>query len=437
MYQSKKILDIEDFKWKENECYTVVLFYKYAEIDQQCIDDISSNCNEICIRHGIVGRILLSLEGINGTLAGSPKAITAFVDFFNNTYESIFFLIDWKFSFVEASPHLPFTKLSVRQVKEIISVGSNGLDTISNQIKFDKSTYGGLLGTGIHLSPEEFHNAIENSKSRGQPMKPVIVDIRNNYEYEIGHFEGSINLKTFTYSETWASLDKLLDDIKSEENKFQKTPMFLACTGGIRCEKASAYLVAKGMENVYQLQGGIHRYLETYPHGGLFKGKNFVFDGRVAVANTDNSSCNENTTVIGKCVCCASPHDQFTSNIVCTVCRQIVLVCGDCVKINPFIDEFYCCRHDYLKGSYFTVIERFTDSELSDQRRKLLTILENLSTTSDKRKRSTIRKQIKKIEAYMDVKRIESAKGEIQSSPEDLNHEFSNTKTRGGWGFWR
>lgn len=101
-----------------------------------------------------------------------------------------------------------------------------------------------------------------------------------------------------------------------------------------------------------QLQGGIHRYLQAYPDGGKFEGKNFVFDSRVAmgpdgeVAGTAATTTNA-TKVVGHCIDCNCNFDRYSGNIVCTVCRQPVLVCDECVRSNPFPNEYYCIRHRY------------------------------------------------------------------------------------------
>ncbi len=166
------------------------------------------------------------------------------------------------------------------------------------------------------------------------------------------------------------------------------------CTGGIRCEKASAYLKAKGYNNVFQLQGGIHKYLEEFPQGGTFHGKNFVFDSRVSmgpttegaaggeIKNFDGSSSSNNIgninkdlpadsqqslelntengtsrsgeilhqAVVGRCIDCCSPHDTYSGYIACTVCRMPVLVCPSCVGASQHPGEYHCIRHRSVCG---------------------------------------------------------------------------------------
>lgn len=360
--------------------FIVVLFYKYAYNTISFLHTFIAKLHVLCQHLGILGRILLAVEGCNGTIAGSKEAIEIFVKFYEEygNYD----IIDWKYS-IEQSSQLPFNRLSIRYVKEILSPGDSGTNIINGQIEYDKTSYGGLKGTGIHISPQEFHNRIKSNEKNEYPM---ILDIRNKYEYNVGHFENSVCIDTHTYSETWKSLDKLMQEKCVSTNE----PLYLACTGGIRCEKASAYLRAKGYDNVFQLQGGIHRYLETFPDGGLFHGKNFVFDNRI------NQSINNLQTkdILGKCQNCQIPCDIF--NNTCTVCRIQVLICVNCNERN-LIKEFYCERHFHLKSIYYTNLTSFSIDELIQQKEALENIANRYITRKDRNRKATIQKQIVKI----------------------------------------
>lgn len=236
-------------QWKVGESFKIALFYRYV-----LIDDIEANISFLrkhCERLGLLGRILVSGEGLNGTLAGSIQAVDEFVKQLSE--DERFSKIDWKFT-VDNGDQLPFLGLSIRQVDEIISSGK-AKSFINNNIQFNNDTYGGIVGTGTHLTPEEFHAAI--AKKDG-----IILDVRNEFEYDIGHFQGSTNLKTFNYAETFGVLDELVvnkqqyrHETSVEEDTKQEQPqnVYMYCTGGIRCEKASAYLCAKGVKNVYQV----------------------------------------------------------------------------------------------------------------------------------------------------------------------------------------
>ena len=252
--------------WSSGDQYKIALFYRYVQINnvETLIDELTVKCKAL----GVMGRVLVSSEGLNGTLAGSIPCINMLVDYFGA--DARFSKIDWKFT-IDRGDNLPFLGLSIRQVEEIISSGQ-ARPFISENIQFDNSTYGGITGTGTHLTPAEFHDAIGRQDG-------VILDIRNEFEYDIGHFEGSINLKTFNYAETFSVLDRIVGpgavvpettstsqsvsapEQTAEESESALTGggananqnIYMYCTGGIRCEKASAYLCAKGFTNVYQV----------------------------------------------------------------------------------------------------------------------------------------------------------------------------------------
>lgn len=275
------------------------------------------------------------------------------------------------------------------------------------------------MGTGTHLEPEEFHEALQKDENA------IVLDIRNEFEYDIGHFKGATNLKTFTYSETWSAMEKALEDTEASTQTRTHKPIFMYCTGGIRCEKASAYLRAKGLNDVYQLKGGIHRYMEKYPDGGLFQGKEFVFDCRVSVPPSNSS------IVVGTCIDCSCSHDNYAGDIACTVCRIPVLVCPACVSSNPYPNEYYCSRHREFKNIYFTVLERFSSEELSEQRSKLSTMLQALNVPRKfKMRRRTINRQLARINSRLS-----------QLSADDFHSDelsaISKPKSNMGWGFWR
>jgi len=394
--------------WVSGDDYAIALFYRYVLIAEPA--ELVEQLKEKCQRCGLLGRILVSREGVNGTLAGGVAAVNSFVA--ELSADPRFANIDWKFT-NDRGDSLPFLGLSIRVVDEIIASGRAG-SFINSNISFNDATYGGITGTGTHLTPTEFHNALARNDG-------IILDIRNEFEFDIGHFKGSKNLKTFNYAETFDALDQVLGPAPQEgKHEVESRPttdstdngdapqqnIYMYCTGGIRCEKASAYLCAKGYSNVYQLEGGIHRYLETFPDGGLFQGKNFVFDSRVSVGptaapvradgetdttaaeaglNTSASTgenvldpCKEKTetmggeldaaqSVVGRCIDCASQHDVYSGFIVCTVCRMPVLVCPSCVQSNPAQGEYHCSRHRDLKELYFTVLTSFTLEQLQAQ----------------------------------------------------------------------
>lgn len=227
--------------------YKVILFYRYVAIDQPEVleNSLRAKCEEL----SLLGRILLATEGINGTLAGSRENVDAFVSFMVS--DDRFSAIDWKDSF--GAGKLPFPVLSVKIVPEIVSSGSRGKQ-LKDTMHFDPATFGGLAETGKHLTAEEFHRGLDDPNC-------VLLDIRNHFEYDIGHFENAVNIGTYTYAETFDKLDSLLS-IPPATTQAPTEPeppvpadkkIFMYCTGGVRCEKASAYLRNRGFENVYHV----------------------------------------------------------------------------------------------------------------------------------------------------------------------------------------
>jgi UPF0176 protein len=240
--------------WKEGEPYRIALFYRYVAIDDVNAEMLS--LRQRCETLGLLGRVLVSKEGLNGTLAGGVSAISTLVAEFN--LDPRFAKIDWKFT-DDSGDQLPFLGLSIREVDEIISCG-RAKAFISENTSFDSESYGGIAGTGTHLTPQQFHEAIARKDG-------VVLDIRNEFEYDIGHFDGSKNLKTFNYAETFDVLDEIVPlpargaDVadatvagaQSDRQTEEQPNIYMYCTGGIRCEKASAYLCAKGFKKVFQV----------------------------------------------------------------------------------------------------------------------------------------------------------------------------------------
>lgn len=411
--------------------YKVILFYRYIRLFN--VDDLVNIFRSRLHELDILGRLLIAEEGINGTLSGTSDLINIFMV----EVESVHHItgVDWKISLVDSPP---FLGLSVRRVGEIISCGTRGKTAIDQQVDFDATCFGGLKGTGQHLTPAEFHTHLQNREKD----KSLLVDIRNEFEHNIGHFDGATALKTVTYSQTWGQLDDIIKPHNPE------TPVYMYCTGGIRCEKASAYLKSKGMSNVYQLAGGIHRYLEASPTlegPSQFLGKNFVFDSRVAVTadtntgfdaaknNMNGSSSSGSAVIKGRCLECQHPHDQYSGRICCTVCRQPALYCGACVESNPNKGEYHCASHRHLRHCYFTVLGAFPIDELKRQKAALITLEQPELSAKEKGKnrRRTYRRQAEKI--TVEIAERARLGQENALSPGLLP---DNPMSRSGWGFW-
>jgi predicted sulfurtransferase len=405
--------------------FQVSLFYRYVPIEDtnELINAWTGTCTALKLK----GRILISKEGVNGTLSGTLEEIKMFETYMKE--DARFSSMDIKYS---TALKCPFPDLSVRYTQQIISVGQHKYNEIINKnVKFNPDTYGGVEGTGTHLTPAQFHEAMLSNPG-------ICVDVRNSFEYDVGHFTGAINLHTYTYSETWSALDTVLKDKDPSDN------IYMYCTGGIRCEKASVYVRARGYKNVFQLEGGIHRYLEAFPDG-LFQGKNFVFDKRVEDEPSLVDGSNVGIVVpsplgaspslgsTGVCLDCNCNFDVYSGSRCCTVCRTPLLMCSECVERNPYKNEYWCFRHRFLKDTYFTVLDPFSKEDLIQQDANLATILRELSgSKADKNRRRTIRRQREKIA----VRLSELATSELVSGGHG-GEKSKNPKSDNSWGFWR
>lgn len=210
-----------------------------------------------CRAHAIKGTLILAREGINGTIAGSDTGIAAVMAHIRSLPGCA--EIEVKFS---RAASMPFHRLKIRLKQEIVTMGQPDIDP--------------RLKVGRYIRPQDWNNLISDPET-------ILIDTRNDYEVEIGTFKGAINPQTGNFREfpAWfrAARGRLL-----EQGKTPKVAMF--CTGGIRCEKSTSFLIAEGVEEVYHLQGGILKYLEMIPQEqSLWEGECFVFDQRVSVGH--------------------------------------------------------------------------------------------------------------------------------------------------------
>jgi predicted sulfurtransferase len=377
--------------------YKIVLFYRYVALDN--VHEKQQFFLETCQRLGLLGRVLVAPEGINGTLAGPDDSVGDFIAACSSF--QCFQSVDWKVSACSGAT-LPFNDLHIKFVFELIGCGSQR-NWIDNHVEYDVSTFGGLTGTGVHLSPSEFHEAL-TCQPTGHNSKSILLDIRNEFEYDIGHFRGAASLGTNTYAETWKALDTIFDEATSSGVANREKEVYMYCTGGIRCEKASAYLKSKGIHQVFQLQGGIHKYLEQYSNSSNhFLGKEFVFDARVALGQTVTTGDISKHAIVGKCSDCEAPYDEYSGQVICTVCHMPVLCCPLCRSSSPYQGEFYCRNHRNLKGIYFHDLRPFSADQLRQQGESLHCIQQELLGHSNRNKRRTLQRQKDRIAAWLDT----------------------------------
>ena len=230
--------------------FTIITFYQFKKIDD--IINIKNELVHSCKFNKIKGTIILAEEGINGTIAGLFENIKKFE---SHLLSLGFANYNPKYSY---SKFMPFFRLKIRNKKEIVTLRSKDVDPENI--------------TGKKIKPQDWNNFISDKET-------ILIDVRNNFEVEMGTFKNSINPNTKSFTEFKSYL-------KNNLNKAKEKKIAMFCTGGIRCEKISSYMIKKGFKDVNQLHGGILNYLEKTSHeNSLWNGECFVFDNRVSVKN--------------------------------------------------------------------------------------------------------------------------------------------------------
>lgn len=289
----------------------ILLFYKFTPISDP--ETIRLWQRELCERWGLTGRILISTHGINGTVGGSLKSVKKYI---RTTREFAPFKdIDFKWS--EGTGE-DFPRLEVKVRPEIVTFGR------PEEIKVDDN---GIVGGGTHLSPHEVHELV------AQRDDVVFFDGRNAFEARVGRFKGAVVTDAQTTPDFVVELESgKFDHLKSK-------PIVTYCTGGIRCEVLSVLMKNRGFQEVYQIDGGIVRYGETFKNEGLWEGSLYVFDRRLVTDFADGA------LVLGTCDYCEAPTKDFY-NCATNTCRKRTLACESCsLMTTPVL----CvdCRHEF------------------------------------------------------------------------------------------
>lgn len=271
----------------------VFSFYRYVILDDP--EQVRNELYAEWMKLGVLGRISVASEGINAQISVPEPNVEQFRTelFARKAFADVLF----KFGIEQKND--AFWKLTIRVRKQIVADGLSVAD-------YD------VTDVGAHLTAKEWNTLSEKPEA-------VVVDMRNNYESAIGRFENALCPPAYSFKEELPLVKKML---KGQESK----DILLYCTGGIRCEKASAYLKHHGFRNVYQLHGGIIEYKHQIEQEGLtskFKGKNFVFDNRLGERITDD--------VLGKCYQCGSVCDDYT-NCLNEQCNKLLIQCALCKK---------------------------------------------------------------------------------------------------------
>jgi UPF0176 protein len=281
-------------------------FYAYAKIKnpQEFRNQLFVAWNAL----DVLGRIYVAHEGINAQMSVPADNFDAF----RATLENYNFMKGIRLNVAIEQDDFSFLKLTIKVRHKIVADGLN-------DETFD------VTNKGIHLKAKEFNELLENPNT-------IVVDFRNHYESEIGHFKGAITPDVETFRESLPIINSQLQDYKEDKN------LLMYCTGGIRCEKASAFFKHQGFKNVYQLEGGIIEYARQVEAEGLeskFIGKNFVFDHRLGERITND--------IIAQCHQCGEPCDNHT-NCSNDGCHLLFIQCDSCKKIM-----YNCCSTDCLE----------------------------------------------------------------------------------------
>ena len=267
--------------------FVVSALYKFVTLDD--FESIRKPLLNLMEKHHVKGTLLLAKEGINGTIAGDRKGIDSLLAWLRS--DPRFADLETKESYEQ---EMPFYRSKVKLKKEIVTMGIDGIDPKK------------IVGT--YVKPQDWNELISDPEV-------LLIDTRNDYEVNIGAFKGAINPNTETFRE-------FPDYVKSQldPNKHKKVAMY--CTGGIRCEKSTAFLKEQGFEDVYHLQGGVLKYLEDIPvEQSLWQGECFVFDNRVAVNHAMEKGQYD------QCFACRYPitekdkeSEQYQAGVSCPNC---------------------------------------------------------------------------------------------------------------------
>ena len=290
---------------EETEPRATISFYKYFHIDdpQQFRDDLYLKFHGI----NVLGRVYIASEGINGQISVPKNKKDAFIEVIYNAHPA---LNGIRLNEALDNDGKSFWVLRMRVRNKIVA---DGIDDLS----FNPSN------TGKYLSAKDYNKLSEQANT-------IVVDMRNSYEYEVGHFKNAIEVPAQTFREQLPMAVEMLKDYKDKN-------IVMYCTGGIRCEKASAYMLHNGFNNVYHIEGGIIEYVRKARQEELpvkFIGKNFVFDERLGERVTDD--------IIAKCHQCGEPSDEHT-NCANQECHDLIIQCEKCAE------EFNGCCSEQCK----------------------------------------------------------------------------------------
>lgn len=284
----------------------VLSFYRFTEVADP--EAVRLWQLELCRRLGLNGRIILSTQGINGTVGGEVGALKQYL----KTTRELTALAGLEGAWTDGTGN-DFPRLSVKVRPELVTFG------VPEEVRLDT---GGVTGTGTHLSPAEVHALVEARRD-----DVVFFDGRNAWEAEVGRFDGAVVTSAQTTADFVAELESGAYD------SFKDRPVVTYCTGGIRCEVLSSLMANRGFNEVYQIQGGILAYGQEFGDDGFWQGAVRVFDDREVITFSDRAA------VIGACIRCGTGTSRHT-DCPTPQCKARTLLCTSCAETNP-----HCAQH--------------------------------------------------------------------------------------------
>ncbi|GMI28877.1 hypothetical protein TeGR_g12088 [Tetraparma gracilis] len=323
---------------------SLMLFYQYIEplLSPDAYQALLRRAQALGEEHGCTGRMRCAREGLNCTLTGSHGGLRAWAAGMR-AYHPAF--LGTEFKLTDGLPEgQRFPKLNVIPCEEIVNYGLGG----AKAPPIDR--------TAVHLEPAEYHEKMKESDT-------VIIDVRNHYEAIIGRFDPppggakmlDPKMRKSTEFPVWLNKQSTKDELKGKQ-------VLMYCTGGVRCERAGALLKQQlateadnlGVKGVYQLQGGIHKYLDEHPDGGHWKGKNYVFDKRFAHGCVEKEATSSVETM-STCEACKKPWDKFRGKRRCPTCGVPSLICKPCLdedKERKHLKDVQCdlCVEEGVKA---------------------------------------------------------------------------------------
>ncbi|QKS71616.1 rhodanese-related sulfurtransferase [Paenalkalicoccus suaedae] len=324
----------------EQAPYRVLLFYKYVDIDSP--EEFAQEHVEFCKSNHLKGRILVATEGINGTVSGTYEDTQTYIDAMRADER----FADMAFKIDESEGHA-FKKMHVRPRPELVTLRLNEEDVDPRQT------------TGNYLTPEEWHEQLQNPDA-------IVLDARNKYEYDLGHFRGAIrpDIDSFKELPQW---------LKENKEKFEGKKILTYCTGGVRCEKFSGWLVDQGFDDVNQLHGGIVTYgKDPNVKGKMWDGQCYVFDERISVPVNQ-----EEHVVVGRDYYTGEPCERYV-NCANPECNKQIIVSEETERfyVGGCSDE--CRKHP--RNRYVTR----NNISVEEWDKQLQIIDEHLAATSNR-----------------------------------------------------